>query len=135
MLNYGVFDMSFLPMIYHFRKGQDTLILDRELMEHYREAFCPERSVEQLRHPLISPLYHDLQGMDLPAAVFTCGTEDPLLDDTVMMSAKWQMAGGKATVKVLPDAPHGYTLFPSDSCPEVKAGLEANCSFIVDMTR
>ncbi|KAL9005185.1 MAG: hypothetical protein Q9188_002021 [Gyalolechia gomerana] len=81
VLNYGVFDLSFLPQAQIFKK-RDTLILDKELMEHYRAAFCPGMSLEQLRDPLVSPFYYDLSGLDLPPAMFACGTEDLLLDDT-----------------------------------------------------
>ncbi len=44
-------------------------------------------------------------------ALFTCGTSDLLLDDTVMMSCKWLMAGGKAIVKIYEGAPHGFSAF------------------------
>ncbi|KAL8721781.1 MAG: hypothetical protein Q9181_007636, partial [Wetmoreana brouardii] len=133
VLNYGVFDLSFLPHVENYVK-RDTLILDKELMEHYREAFCPGMSVEQLRDPSVSPLYHDFHGSPLPPVMFTCGTEDCLLDDTVMMSVKWQMGGGKAVVKIFPGAPHGFTLFPQDKFPEAKESFEANCAFIREMT-
>ncbi|KAL8949392.1 MAG: hypothetical protein Q9222_004492 [Ikaeria aurantiellina] len=134
VLNYGVYDCSFLPRVYTFKK-RDTLVLDKELMEHYREAFLPGKTPEELHHPSISPFYQDLNGLDLPPALFTCGTEDVLLDDTVMMSVKWQMSGGKAAVKIYPGAPHGYTLFPHDQCPEAKAALEETCAFIDAMTK
>lgn len=134
VLNYGVFDLTFLPQVHHFKK-RDTLILDKELLEHFREAFCPGMSFEQLRDPWVSPFYHRLDGLQLPPAIFTCGTEDCLLDDTVMMSAKWQTAGGKAVVKIYPGAAHGYTVFPHDIYPEAKQGLEAICSFMREMTR
>lgn len=89
----------------------------------------------QLRHPSVSPFYHGLQGLHLPPAMFTCGTEDCLLDDTVMMAARWQMNGGTAVVRILPGAPHAYTLFPGDKCPEAKEGIEAGCAFVREMTK
>lgn len=129
VLNYGVFDLSFLPQAQNFKK-RDTLILDKELMEHYRAAFCPGMSLEQLRDPLVSPFYYDLSGLDLPPAMFACGTEDLLLDDTVMMSVRWQLNGGKASVRIFPGAPHGFTLFPHDMYPEAKQALDAIRAFI-----
>lgn len=134
VLNYGAFDISFLPMVKNFKK-RDTLVLDREVMEHFRDAFCPGMSLEQLRDPAVSPFYADLCGLQLPPTVFTCGTEDPLLDDTVFMSSRWQMAGGKAIVKIFPGAPHGYTLYPQDKCLEAKQGIEANCAFVREMMK
>ncbi|KAL8759739.1 MAG: hypothetical protein Q9199_000545 [Rusavskia elegans] len=88
ILNHGIFDLSFLPQVNIFKK-RATLILDQELVEDYRNAFCPGMSLEQLRHSSVSPFYHELKGLDMPPAIFTCGTEDCLLDDTVMISARW----------------------------------------------
>lgn len=47
----------------------------------------------------------------LPPALFSCGTLDPLLDDSVMMSAKWAMSGAESILKIYPGAPHGFTFF------------------------
>lgn len=134
VLSYGTFDLSFLPSVHNFKK-RDTLIIDKEIMDHTIEAFCPDMSLEQRREPSVSPFYQDLHGLKLPPAIFICGTEDCLLDDTVMMAAKWQMCGGKAIVKIFPGAPHGFTLFPPDKCPEAKQGLDANCLFVRTMMR
>ncbi|KAI4258631.1 MAG: hypothetical protein L6R42_004991 [Xanthoria sp. 1 TBL-2021] len=46
--NYGIFDLSFFPQVHIFKK-RANLILDQELMEHYRNAFCPDMSLEQLQ--------------------------------------------------------------------------------------
>ncbi|KAL8796527.1 MAG: hypothetical protein Q9195_001201 [Heterodermia aff. obscurata] len=133
-LNFGCFDLSFLPSVYTFKKPT-TLILDKEIMEHYREAFCPGMSNDQLRDPSVSPFFRDLNGLELPPTLFTCGTEDPLLDDTVMMACRWSMHGGEAVVKVVPGAPHGYILFPQKEVPEAKEGLEAVNAFLAGKMR
>ena len=83
-------------------------------MNHFIDAFCPGTTAEQRGDPSISPFYKDLTGLNLPSALFTCGTEDPLLDDTVMMGLRWQMSGAEAVVKLYPGAPHGFNLFPRD---------------------
>lgn len=49
--------------------------------------------------------------LQLPPALFSCGTLDPLLDDSVMMSAKWAMSGAESILKIYPGAPHGFTFF------------------------
>ena len=49
----------------------------------------------------------------LPPVPFLCGTEDPLLDDTLLMSMKRMIAGGEAVVKSYPGAPHGFTTSPA----------------------
>jgi acetyl esterase/lipase len=37
-----------------------------------------------------------------PPAIFTCGTLDPLLDDSVLMATKWTMSGAEAVLKLYP---------------------------------
>lgn len=46
---------------------------------------------------------------DNPDAI---GTEDPLLDDTLFMAARWWAAGNEMVLRADPDAPHGFDLFP-----------------------
>lgn len=45
------------------------------------------------------------------------------------------MNGGKAVVRLMPGAPHGFTLAPWDVCPEAKEGVEAGCAFVREMMR
>jgi acetyl esterase len=54
----------------------------------------------------VSPLYADLTG--LPPALFSCGTLDPLLDDTLFIAARWQAAGSAARLAIYPGAPHEF---------------------------
>lgn len=132
LLHFGVFDVSGTPSTHLFRKPQ-CLVLDKDLMDHYSEVFLPGVPREEWRHPSISPLYADLESLrgKLPPALFTCGTEDPLLDDTVFMSAKWQMAGAETDVKIFPGAPHGYIGYPRGTKGSMSdEGLDAVESFI-----
>lgn len=122
VLNFGAFDLSFLPQVQHY-KTPHVLILDRETLVHFGDATCPGLSVDQRRDPSISPFYEDLRGLKLPPALFTCGTEDCLLDDSVMMATKWQMSGGEGILKIFPGAPHGFILFPPDASESAKEGL------------
>lgn len=50
--------------------------------------------------------------VQLPSALFTCGTSDLLLDDSVIMSTKWAMSGAESILKIYPGAPHGFSFFP-----------------------
>ncbi len=70
-------------------------------------------SFEQKQDPSVSPYYENLEKYRgrLPSALFVCGTEDPLLDDSVMMSTKWLMAGGEAILKIYPGGAHGFIGF------------------------
>lgn len=110
VLNFGAFDLSFLPQVQH-HKTPHVLVIDHETLMHFGEAACPGLSADQRRNPSISPFYENLRGLQLPPALFTCGTEDCLLDDSVMMATKWQMSGGEGILKIFPGAPHGFILF------------------------
>lgn len=83
-------------------------------------AFLPGMSLEQRKDPSVSPFYENLEKFRgrLPSALFTIGTEDPLLDDSVMMAMKWLTAGGHAILKVYPGAPHGFNRFPREALKE-----------------
>lgn len=85
-------------------------MLDLEIMERFLEAFCPGMTSEERRKPSISPFFQDLSGLKLPLALFTCGTEDCLLDDSVMMAVRWQMIGTETILKLFSGAPHGFIL-------------------------
>jgi acetyl esterase len=64
-----------------------------------------------LRDPDVSPLYADLRGM--PAALFSVGSNDHLLDDSLFMAARWEAAGNRSQLLVYPDTPHGCIALPS----------------------
>lgn len=66
-------------------------------MKSYIDALLPNTTEVQRRDPSISPFWADLRGKKLPPALFTCGSEDPLLDDSVMMGAKWGMWGNEVS--------------------------------------
>jgi acetyl esterase/lipase len=63
------------------------------------------------RAPSISPLYADLH--DLPPALFTVGSADHLLDDSLFMAARWAAWGNRSELAVYPDCPHGFVGFPT----------------------
>ena len=69
-------------------------------------------SVTNLIDPDVSPLYADLRG--LCPALFTVGTGDTLLDDSVFMAARWELAGNETELAVYPHGPHGVTGSPSE---------------------
>lgn len=130
VLNFGAYDLSFLPQARNFSKPV-PLILDHDIMVHFMDAFLPGRAPEERKDPSISPLYKDLTGLKLPSALFTCGTEDCLLDDTVFMGVKWQMAGAEAVVKIFPGGPHGFVMFPPDQAETAREGLEVIREYLV----
>jgi acetyl esterase/lipase len=121
LLHFGSYTFRWLPQVYTWQRDP-PLVLDRDLMEHYRDAFLPgwqdaergQGTQVRLEDPAVSPLYADLEPLRgrLPDALFTCGTEDPLLDDSLLMAAKWRVAGGGTETLIVPGAPHGFIMFP-----------------------
>lgn len=68
----------------------------------YTAAYLPTQTEAERRHPDISPFYANLKQLKCPPAIFTCGTLDPLLDDSVLMATKWTMSGAEAVLKLYP---------------------------------
>ena len=79
-------------------------------------------TVENLRDPDVSPLFADLR--DLCPALFTVGTGDTLLDDTVFMAARWELAGNDTELAVYPHGPHGVTGSPTEMGRRAQARVE-----------
>jgi acetyl esterase/lipase len=116
---YGAFDLSLTPSQRLF--GDTRLVLRTIDMQQFYNAFLP--TVGDRRTPDISPLYADLSG--LCPALFTVGTKDPLLDDSLFMHARWVAAGNEAELTVYPGGAHGFTLFPSAQSTAASARMDA----------
>jgi acetyl esterase/lipase len=116
-LVYGAYDLSGTPSR---RLVADPLVLTDPGMNWFTDNFLPGTDTEERRDPAISPLYADLHG--LPPALFTVGTADPLLDDSLFMAARWEAAGNNADLRVYADGVHGFNAFP------IGIGLAANAA-------
>jgi acetyl esterase/lipase len=108
-LVFGVYDLAASPSKTGIGAGPD--ILDPHMMETTRRWFLPGSTADEMRAPDISPMYADLTG--LPPALFTAGTADHLVDDTIMMAARWELFGNRTEMLLYPGAPHGCTFLPS----------------------
>ncbi|WP_242893288.1 alpha/beta hydrolase [Actinomadura litoris] len=106
-LSYGVFDLSMTPSQ---RDGADKLFTSTPAMRWFYDQYLPGLAPEERRDPAISPLYADVRGM--PPARFTVGTEDPLLDDSLFMAARWRAAGNDTELEVVAEGIHGFASFP-----------------------
>jgi acetyl esterase/lipase len=131
LLHYGSYSMRWLPGPKLFRR-KPTLILDEEMMDNFREAYVPgmKDNEQQLTSPDVSPFYADLTGLNLPPALFTVGTEDCLLEDSVFMSTRWMIAGGEAILKIYPGSPHGFILFAPEKHTNAGTALHDLKTFI-----
>jgi acetyl esterase/lipase len=108
VFQYGAFDLSMTPSQRLW--GERNLVLSTPIIRWFADQFLPGVPPEERRDPDISPLYADLAGM--PPAIFTVGTQDPLLDDTLFMEARWREAGAATELRVWAEAPHGFLSMP-----------------------
>jgi acetyl esterase/lipase len=116
---YGAFDLSMTPSQRQF--GNTRLVLRTIDMQQFYNAFLP--TITERRVPDISPLYADLK--NLCPALFSVGTKDALIDDTLFMHARWVAAGNEADLAIYPGGAHGFTLFPSQLSKSATAKMDA----------
>ncbi len=110
-LVHGPFDLSGTPS----RRGASPSVLEEpapETTQAFLRAFVPECDEERARAADISPLYADLWLM--PPALFTVGTADRLLDDSLFMAHRWTAYGAAAELAVYPDCGHAFTGLPME---------------------
>ena len=122
-LVYGCYDVSLTPSARNW--GERYLIISTPIIEWFAGMWLPDRA--RRAEPDVSPLYADLCG--LPPALFTVGTLDPLLDDSLFMAARWAAAGSRAELAVYPGGVHGFNLFP---LPLAEAANRRCHAFVAD---
>ena len=105
----GAYDLSLTPSVR--AQGFERLILNTDDVKEFVLRFVPE--AYSLKDPKVSPLYADLNG--LPPALFTVGSADLLLDDTLFMAARWQAAGNETHLGVANGGCHVFQSFPTDA--------------------
>jgi acetyl esterase len=104
-LIYGCYDLTMTPSHARFDR---KLVLSLSLDRWFFDQFVPDAA--KRRDSDISPLYADLH--DMPPGLFTVGTLDPLLDDTLFMAARWLAAGNQTELAVYAGGVHGFNAFP-----------------------
>jgi acetyl esterase/lipase len=108
VFQYGAFDLSMTPSQRLW--GERNLVLSSPIITWFADQFLPGVDQERRRDPDISPLYAGLS--EMPPAIFTIGTADPLLDDSLFMEARWRVAGHATELRVWDEAPHGFLSLP-----------------------
>jgi acetyl esterase/lipase len=104
ILGYGCYDLGMSRSQRTW--GERQVILSTPIIRWHIDQLLPGLAADARRDPSISPLFADLSG--LPPALMTVGTEDPMLDDSVELAAKWP----GATLEVYPGGFHAFDLFP-----------------------
>ncbi|MBT6615541.1 MAG: alpha/beta hydrolase [Deltaproteobacteria bacterium] len=105
-LVYGVYDLTHTPSAKNWGEER-KLILTTKVMNWFHQNYV---SAKKMSDPDVSPLNADLSNM--PPALFTVGTLDPLLDDTLFMHSRWIAAGNEAELAVYPGGCHAFNAFP-----------------------
>jgi len=118
-LVFGAFDLRWTPSARAF--GDDRyLILRTHDLHKFDECFIPKDM--DAGDPDISPLFADLKGM--PPALFSVGTDDALLDDSLFMHARWAASGNEAELAIYPGGAHGFVAFPGDLAASAVARMD-----------
>ena len=116
-LVFGCFDFAMTPSVR--RWGDRNLILSTPIIDWFERLYVPE---ERWGDPDVSPLQGDLR--ELPPALFTVGSLDPLLDDSLFMHARWLASGNESELCVYPGGIHGFTAFPIPLAKEAAASMD-----------
>ncbi|TWB46961.1 acetyl esterase/lipase [Nitrospirillum viridazoti] len=116
-LSFGVYDSTMTPSQTLARKG----LLKAQDIVRIVDAYAPD--VSRRREPDLSPLYASLH--DMPPALFTVGTLDAMLDDSMFMYCRWRAAGCRAELALYQGADHAFIETPHPSAPEANAGIDA----------
>lgn len=116
----GNYDFSMTPSQ---RASTPKHFLSPQHLAEMRAAVFSGQPLETLRDPSISALYADLR--DMPPALFSVGTADAVLDDSVFMAARWELAGNRAELAVYPQAPHLFMMYPTRMAAAANARVQA----------
>lgn len=102
-LNQGAYDLRMTPSV---KASDEGLLVNRRSYHALMNRFVPG---ELRNDPEVSPLFYNLS--HLPPALFTAGSNDPCLDDSLFMYMRWIAAGNQAGLEVFPGGFHGFMVF------------------------
>jgi acetyl esterase len=111
----GVYDFGQTPSQ---RQATDAHFLSPARLRGMPEVAFPGVTGEALRDPQRSPLYARLTG--LPPALFSVGSGDSVIDDSLFMAQRWRAAGNKADLEVYPESPHTFMNLPTAMAAEAR---------------
>ncbi len=117
----GSYDLGLTPSAR--RSEKDKFVLGTRDLRMFAANYL--QNGEDLSDPDVSPLYADVSG--LPPAIFTVGTRDPLIDDTLFLAARWIAAGNQAELSVWPGSGHVHTSLPE---PNAAPAFERVMAFL-----
>lgn len=113
-LVYGFYDLSGTPSV-RANGNESAPICGNELLcmaDLYYEKVMQEGSKDEQidrQHPSISPLYADLS--NLPPALISVGTADPLVDDSLFLASRYSLCGNNVETVLYEGGEHGMGHF------------------------
>lgn len=118
-LSYGNYDSTMTPSQKWI--GGESFFLETKDIQFCASKYAPDPATR--RDPDMSALYANLE--DMPPALFTVGTLDAFLDDSLFVYARWIAAGNEADLAVYPGGIHGFNMFPYSLAREANARIDA----------
>ena len=115
-LIYGSYDARLTPSTIQKKGSNEVFLLSFEMIKKFRDSYF-QGNID-LSLPDVSPIQGDLTGM--PPALFTVGTRDLLLDDSLFMYGRWLSYGSKANIIIVTDADHAFNAFTSATTKSVE---------------
>lgn len=112
-LVYGFYDLSGTPSVR--ADGNDSSpMCGNELLcmaDLYYEKILQQDGAKKIdrQHPSISPIYANLS--NLPPALITVGTADPLLDDSLFLASRYSLCGNDIETVLYEGGEHGIGHF------------------------
>ncbi len=125
---YGIFDLALTSSARNW--GERPLVLNTAGCRWFAETYAAGADVT---NPDLSPLYADLTA--LPPALIVIGTQDPLLDDSLIMGARLVAAGIDVEVHVATGAAHGFTSSSIPASDRAKTAIQGWILGCVTRTR
>lgn len=104
----GCYDLGLTPSARNW--GNEKLVLNTRDIKNFVAAFLAKGG--DVKSADISPLYANLEG--LPPALFTVGTKDALLDDSLFMASRWLSAGNSSQLSIYSGGCHVFQMFDLD---------------------
>lgn len=131
VLNYGCFDLSLLPSAL---SGTGFPVLVTEQLLKFTATYIANSSVAECKSGEISPMYNDLSG--LGSALFLIGTEDTLMDDSLLMHFRWLRSGNtNTTLRFVAGAPHGFMTFNGNTVECATEGWKIMIEYLKERMR
>ncbi|MBL8548817.1 MAG: alpha/beta hydrolase fold domain-containing protein [Hyphomonadaceae bacterium] len=118
-LSYGNYDTSGSPSQTWI--GAASFPINKAAIDDCSNAYAPD--VGRRRDPDMSAAYAKLDRM--PPALFTVGTLDPFLDDSLYLYVRWIAAGNEAELAIYPGGVHGFNNLPIPLAREANDRIDA----------